>query len=91
MHDLSPNSNKLVAYDGVLARENGNEVPVMKDITAVVAKQSNPKCGTLKCSENETIQRYYGQIGIPAVAAAVRYQGDSKNPAYAPVAIHVRI
>ena len=91
MYDLSPNSNKLIAYDGILARENGNEVPVMKDVTAVVAKQSNQKYETLKCSENETIQRYYGQIGIPAVAAAVRYQGDSKNPAYAPVAIHVRI
>ena len=43
MHDLSPNSNKLIAYDGILARENGNEVPVMKDVTAVVAKQSNQK------------------------------------------------
>ncbi len=28
----------------------------------------------------------YGQIGISAVAAAVRYQGAAKNPAYAPVA-----
>jgi hypothetical protein len=36
----------------------------MKYITAVVAKQSNPKCGTLKCSENETIQRYYGLLGV---------------------------
>jgi hypothetical protein len=26
----------------------------------------------------------YGQIGISAVAAAVRYQGAAKNPAYAP-------
>jgi hypothetical protein len=26
----------------------------------------------------------YGAIGISAVAAAVRYQGDAKNPAYAP-------
>jgi hypothetical protein len=41
MHDLSPNSNKLIAYDGILARENGNEVPVMKDVTAVVAGTSN--------------------------------------------------
>jgi len=91
MHDLSPNFNKLIAYDGILARENGNEVPVMKDATAVVAKQSNQKYEPLKCSKNETIQRYYGQIGIPAVTAAVRYQGDFKNPAYAPVTIHVRI
>jgi hypothetical protein len=26
----------------------------------------------------------YGQIGISAVAAAARYQGLAKNPAYAP-------
>ncbi|HET8918335.1 MAG TPA: hypothetical protein VFN27_01525 [Xanthobacteraceae bacterium] len=26
----------------------------------------------------------YGQIGISAVAAAARYQGSAKNPAYAP-------
>jgi hypothetical protein len=28
----------------------------------------------------------YGKIGIPAVAAALPYQSDSKNPACAPVA-----
>jgi hypothetical protein len=26
----------------------------------------------------------YGQIGISAVAAAIRYQSDCKNPFYAP-------
>jgi hypothetical protein len=26
----------------------------------------------------------YGKIGISAVAAALRYAGDSRNPAYAP-------
>jgi len=36
--------------------------------------------------ENLALQLCYGQIGISAVAAAVRYQGDAKNPAYAPVA-----
>jgi hypothetical protein len=64
-------------------------LPVMKDVTRVVAKQSRQKCEAVKCSENETIQRYYGEIGIPAVAAAVRYQGDFKNPVYAPVKIHL--
>ncbi len=28
----------------------------------------------------------YGEIGIPAVAAALHYAGASKNPAYAPAA-----
>jgi hypothetical protein len=32
------------------------------------------------------LDRCYGQIGISAVAAAARYQGAGKNPAYAPVA-----
>jgi hypothetical protein len=40
----------------------------MKDVTAVVDKQSKQKCEAVKCSENETTQRYYGQIGIPAIA-----------------------
>jgi hypothetical protein len=30
------------------------------------------------------LDRCYGQIGIAAVAAAARYQGSAKNPAYAP-------
>lgn len=31
------------------------------------------------------LDRRYGEIGISAVAAAVRYQSETKNPAYAPV------
>jgi hypothetical protein len=27
----------------------------------------------------------YGEIGISAVAAAVRYKGEARNPRYAPV------
>jgi hypothetical protein len=90
MHDLPPNSNKLFVYDGTpsLVRM-AMRLPAMKDVTAVVDKQSKQKCEAVKCSENETIQRYYGKIGIPVVAAAVRYQGDFKNPVYAPVKIHV--
>ena len=66
----------------------------MKDGTASVAKQrSRQHCGVLRSSENKAlsqskaIQHYYGEIGIAAIAAAVRYQGDFKNAAYAPVAI----
>jgi|AmaraimetFIIA100_FD_contig_51_1450157_length_520_multi_6_in_0_out_0_1 hypothetical protein len=32
----------------------------------------------------------YGRIGISAVAAAARYQGSAKNPAYAPTSTHWR-
>jgi hypothetical protein len=35
-------------------------------------------------SENTALHLRYRQIGISAVAAAVRYQGSGKNPAYAP-------
>jgi hypothetical protein len=36
-------------------------------------------------SENTALDYCYRQIGISAVAAAARYQGSAKNPAYAPV------
>ncbi len=56
---------------------NGYEVQYEKDVTTGVAEQSSEKqCGNSESSENNWIQQYYGQIGIPAVAAAVRYQGD---------------
>ena len=34
--------------------------------------------------EGAALAGCYGQIGISAVAAAARYQGGAKNPAYAP-------
>lgn len=46
--------------------------------TAQKASEAVPLSGT-------QLDRRYGQIGISAVAAAVRYQGTAKNPAYAPV------
>ena len=36
-------------------------------------------------SEAPSLDRRYGKIGISAVAAALPYQSDAKNPAYAPV------
>lgn len=35
--------------------------------------------------QESTLDELYGRIGIQAVAAAVRYQSDAKNLAYAPV------
>ena len=61
----------------------------MKDVGAIAAKQSKQRCETVKYFEKETLQRFYRQIGIPAVAAAVRYQGDSKNPAHPPAKINL--
>jgi hypothetical protein len=36
--------------------------------------------------EKLELERRYGSIGIPAVAAAARYSGEARNPAYAPAA-----
>jgi hypothetical protein len=48
-----------------------------------------------KISESSRVSRpaldaRYGRIGISAVAAAARYQGAAKNPAYAPTSTHWR-
>jgi hypothetical protein len=37
--------------------------------------------------ERAELDARYGKIGISAVAAALRYRGDAKNPAYAPTPI----
>jgi hypothetical protein len=48
----------------------------------------NTKNTTLTADDvgNDTtaLDQRYGRIGISAVAAAARYQGGAKNPAYAP-------
>lgn len=60
----------------------------MKDVTAQAAKKTGNQRELAKSSdENIALQLCYGQIGISAVAAAVRYQGDAKNWAYAPVVL----
>jgi hypothetical protein len=61
----------------------------MQDVTAEMAKKTTQKSdNTAKTSkERPALDRCYGQIGISAVAAAVRYQGSAKNSAYAPVPI----
>jgi hypothetical protein len=55
---------------------------------AEMAKKTGQKNTVRKLSGENTAQNtaldHYRQIGIPAVAAAARYQGVAKNPAYAP-------
>ena len=62
----------------------------MTDFAADQAKKTAQKTDEAArlASERTALDRRYGQIGISAVAAAVRYQGATKNPAYAPVAIN---
>lgn len=60
----------------------------MKDASANTAKKTDSLRKPPKPSDEHTaLHLCYRQIGIPAVAAAARYQGGAKNPAYAPVAI----
>ena len=60
----------------------------MQDVTAKTAKKTgNQRKPDKSSDEHIALHLCYGQIGISAVAAAVRYQGGAKNPAYAPVAI----
>jgi hypothetical protein len=51
----------------------------MKDAAAETVDQTT--------KDHTALHLCYGQIGISAVAAAVRYQGGAKNPAYAPAVI----
>ncbi len=59
----------------------------MTQVTAQSAKKTGQNKSTARKEsiERAALDRCYGQIGIPAVAAAARYQGAAKNPAYAPV------
>ncbi len=63
----------------------------MQDVSADKAKKAGQKAREVTLSrENTALDSCYRQIGISAVAAAVRYQGIAKNPAYAPVATNWR-
>jgi hypothetical protein len=57
----------------------------MTSIAAELAKKAGQKA-TARKNPGEMLDQRYRQIGIPAVAAAARYNGAAKNPAYAPVA-----
>jgi hypothetical protein len=55
------------------------------------ARSQMPANGTVPPkakSEVQSLACRYGKIGISAVAAAMRYQSEPKNLAYAPVAPH---
>jgi hypothetical protein len=58
----------------------------MTSIAAELAKKTGQKSNACK-TPGEVLDQRYRQIGIPAVAAAARYHGTAKNPAYAPAAV----
>jgi hypothetical protein len=64
----------------------------MSDMSADLAKNTHyGKDDDRKASgDSTTLDSRYRQIGISAVAAAARYQGGAKNPAYAPASSNWR-
>jgi len=72
----------------------------MTDATAEMANKTNAKITQPNevrrepegnTAQTATLDGRYRQIGISAVAAAVRYQGPAKNPAYAPAVTDWRL
>lgn len=60
----------------------------MTRTTAETAKKIGQKSESREIpGESLALDHRYRQIGISAVAAAARYQGGAKNPAYAPAPI----
>ena len=46
-------------------------------------KTTKPSKQNNRCEE-QALDSRYGEIGISAVAAALKFKSESKNPAYAP-------
>jgi hypothetical protein len=60
----------------------------MEETMATQRSEPSPRPRSEQRRERAELDARYGKIGISAVAAAVRYQSDSRNPAYAPVSPH---
>jgi hypothetical protein len=52
-----------------------------------MTKNNAPQSGENARRKEPNLDSRYGEIGISAVAAALQYQSEVKNPAYAP-AVH---
>src|SRR5262249_58379094 len=57
------------------------EIPREQKMT----KNNAAQAGESPCRNESSLDSRYGEIGISAVAAALQYQSEVKNPAYAPV------
>jgi hypothetical protein len=92
VHESPPISAPVaVEHSEILRTDLKNKISTLR----VQENQRTPMETSMKKmnatrSENqreEALDGRYGKIGISAVAAAVRYQSDAKNPAYAPTAM----
>lgn len=57
----------------------------MSTTTGTAPGQEKERQAIERRRETNNLTVRYGAIGIPAVAAALRYANAGKNPAYAPV------
>jgi len=63
----------------------------MPNTAAGMANKISQKEFKTRSLESAALDRRYGKIGISAVAAAARYQGGAKNPAYAPAPVRLQV
>jgi hypothetical protein len=75
MKDAAAETAKKTAQRTVVAKDRANDRP-----------KDHPRDHPKDHPRETALDHRYGAIGISAVAAAARYQGAAKNPAYAPVA-----
>ena len=92
--DLLPISAPLAVHDRSTLKVKVIKGFPMTTMRAETAQdtQHDTQQGTQSAQKHQggrtPLVHCYGKIGIPAVAAAARYQGAGKNPAYAPVAVN---
>jgi hypothetical protein len=87
----APIRHDLPRISAAIGRQNGirgtHETRVEEDMpttTGALPGQEERQSAERRPETNNLTVRY-GKIGIPAVAAALRYTDAAKNPAYAPV------
>ena len=74
-------SERLVAQ---FERDGGGNCSMLDRFGEALVESVQARGDAFVC-DGEDLGVRYGAIGISAVAAAVRYAGDGKNQAYAPV------
>jgi hypothetical protein len=81
----------LLRISAALARHlNGREArpqptAIESSTEQKMTKNNAAQAGENPCRNESSLDSRYGEIGISAVAAALQYQSEVKNPAYAPV------
>jgi len=91
-HDLPPNSAAIGRQNILWTTQEEVEEQMSKSAGPTVgpmersAEAGQAKVHAQMSQINQNLSVRYGKIGIPAVAAALRYCDAGRNPAYAPVA-----